>query len=51
MAEFRDNRAAAEELIAVGDSKPHIEIEPAELAAYTTVASVILNLDEVITKQ
>jgi hypothetical protein len=34
-----------------GDSKPDASLEPRELAAYAAVASLILNLDEVITKE
>ena len=40
----------AAKLIAVGASKPG-NVEAAELAAWTTVASTILNLDETITKE
>jgi hypothetical protein len=35
----------------VGEKKPDPKIDPAELAAWTTVARVILNMDETITKQ
>ena len=38
-------------LIDVGESSRDSRLDPAELAAWTTVASVILNLDETITKQ
>ena len=41
----------AEELLAIGQSPRAGEIAPAELAAWTTVASIILNLDETISKQ
>ncbi|MBA4149399.1 MAG: DUF1553 domain-containing protein [Verrucomicrobia bacterium] len=51
LAEMKSDRAAAEQLISVGDSKADDKLNASELAAYTTVASVILNLDEVITKQ
>ncbi len=37
---------AAKKLIAAGESKPKPELAPAELAAYTLVANMILNLDE-----
>ena len=36
---------------AAGESPRDARLDVAELAAYTTAASVILNLDEVITKQ
>jgi hypothetical protein len=38
-------------LLRVGELKSNAKLDPAELAAWTTVASVILNLDETITKQ
>ena len=42
---------AASELIAVGESKPDATIAPAELAAYTGLATLLLNLDETISKE
>jgi mono/diheme cytochrome c family protein len=50
-AEFRKDREAAGKLLGVGESSWDKRLDAAELAAYTTVASVILNLDETITKQ
>jgi mono/diheme cytochrome c family protein len=47
---FRKDRASAMKLLAVGESARDARIDPAELAAWTTVTSVILNLDETITK-
>jgi hypothetical protein len=48
---FRGHRQEAERLLAVG-AKPHdTKLKAEELAAYEAVASLILNLDEVITKQ
>ena len=41
---------AAKKLIAQGESKPKAELAPEELAAYTLVASTILNLDETLTR-
>jgi hypothetical protein len=38
-------------LLAVGESKYSAKLEKSELAAWTTVASMILNLDETITKE
>jgi hypothetical protein len=49
-AAYRLDRHAAVKLITVGESSADIRLDPAELAAWTTVASVILNLDETITK-
>ena len=42
---------AATKLVEVGESARNPKLDVAELAAWTTVASVILNLDETITKQ
>ena len=42
---------AAVQLISEGKSSRDEKLNPAELAAYAGVASVILNLDETITKQ
>ncbi len=39
-----------EELIAIGESKPDPRLSPSELAAWTMIGNVILNLDEVMTK-
>jgi hypothetical protein len=48
---FAKDTRSAEELLKVGESKVNEKLKPAELAAWTTVASAILNLDEVITKE
>jgi hypothetical protein len=42
--------AGAEEFLAIGDSPRDQNLDTAELAAYTAVASLILNLDATITK-
>lgn len=47
---YSRNPAAAKLLLAVGDSAPDPRMNSSELAAWTILASVILNLDEVITK-
>jgi uncharacterized protein DUF1553 len=49
--EFRRDRNAALKLVSVGESPRDKRIDAAELAAWTTVASAILNLDETMTKQ
>ena len=49
--DYRRDPAAAKRLLGVGDSSYDSNLDPAELAAWTTVASTILNLDETITKQ
>jgi hypothetical protein len=48
---FRQDRRAALALLGVGESSRDTRLDAAELAAWTTAASVILNLDETITKQ
>ena len=47
---FKADGPAAEKLLAIGHSPREASIPAAELAAWTTVASVILNLDETISK-
>jgi len=51
LARYRAQPDAAAKLVAIGDSPPDAKINVPELAAYTTVASVILNLDETVTKE
>ena len=51
LAQYRADPASAEKLLTAGESPRDKSIDTAELAAYTTAASVILNLDEVITRQ
>ena len=48
---YRNDGKAASELLHVGESKPDDMIDQAELAAWTMVASAILNLDETVTKE
>ncbi len=48
---YETNRKAALGLVTQGESKRNEELDLVELASYTTVASLILNLDETITKQ
>ena len=50
LAHFQANPEAAKKLLAVGEAPVANEIDPAELAAYATVARIILNLSEFITK-
>jgi hypothetical protein len=51
LADFRQHRDEAAALLTVGASKSNQSQDPQELAAWTTVASMILNLDETITKE
>ena len=48
---FSEDRKAALALIRAGESPFDKKLDVAELAAWTTVASTILNLDETITKE
>ncbi|HKD08844.1 MAG TPA: DUF1553 domain-containing protein [Bryobacteraceae bacterium] len=48
---FASRPAAAAKLLAQGESKPDAALAPAELASYASVASLMLNLDEAVTKQ
>ncbi|MGH9671838.1 MAG: DUF1553 domain-containing protein, partial [Bryobacteraceae bacterium] len=50
-AAYARDREEAVRLIEVGESHPDRGIDPAELAAWTTVASTILSMDEAITKE
>ena len=51
LAEYRRDKPSAMKLIGVGEAKRNPKLDPAELAAWTTVASTILNMDETITKE
>ena len=48
---YADDPKAAAALLAIGGSKPNPKLQPPELAAYTLVARVLLNLDEAVTKE
>jgi hypothetical protein len=50
-AEYRRNKDAAGKLVGVGEAKLGAKVDASELAAWTTVASTILNLDETITRE
>jgi hypothetical protein len=47
---YDSDPAAAKELTGYGESKPEAGVEPGELAAYTLVANLLFNLDEVVVK-
>jgi Protein of unknown function (DUF1553)/Protein of unknown function (DUF1549)/Planctomycete cytochrome C len=51
LEKFKADPEAAKKLIAFGSSKADPNIDACELAAYTMTANVILNLDEVVTKE
>jgi cytochrome c553 len=48
--QYQADEAAARALLVVGDAKPPEGIAPAELAAWTSVARVMVNLHETITR-
>jgi hypothetical protein len=50
LADFRSNPEAASKLLGVGNFKAREGLDPAELAAWSTIASMLLNLDEAVTK-
>ena len=51
LARFQQNPQASSQLLGVGEAPLDKSLDPAALAAWTTVSSVALNLDEAITKQ
>ncbi len=51
LANYEKNRKAALQLVIQGERPRNPELDLAELASYTTVASLILNLDETISKE
>ena len=51
LASFRKDKKSATDLLAVGDSPRDKTLNEPELAAWTIVASTILNLDETISKR
>ncbi len=50
MDEFAANPEGAKQLLEVGEATYDRNLKPVELAAWTSVASVILNLDETVTR-
>jgi hypothetical protein len=50
IAVYNKDHEGAKKLLSVGESPRNEKLDIAELAAWTTVASVILNLDETVTK-
>jgi hypothetical protein len=48
---YQNDEKSAADLVAYGKSSRNPAIQVSELAAYTTVASLMLNLDETITKE
>jgi hypothetical protein len=50
LARYRKDTGAAEKLLSVGAFRASESLDRSELAAWTTIASMILNLDETVTK-
>jgi hypothetical protein len=50
LTRFRADKAAALKLLSVGESVRNESLAAEELAAWSTLASVILNMDETVTK-
>ncbi len=50
-SDFANDHEAAKALLGVGEATTEASLDPVELAAFTSVASIMLNLDEVITKE
>ncbi|MDZ7638064.1 MAG: DUF1553 domain-containing protein [Bryobacterales bacterium] len=48
---YQANRKQAEALLAEGASQPERGLDARELAAWTGIASIVLNLDETVTKE
>ena len=48
---YQTDRKAAIAFLSEGDSPRNEKLDPSELAAYATVASMLLNLDETVTKE
>src|SRR5262249_39612197 len=51
LAEYRRDPGAGIALIGIGESPRNETLDSSELAAYTGVASLILNLDETVTRE
>jgi hypothetical protein len=51
LAIYRADPEAARQLLAHGDSPRNDKLDAAELAAYASVATILLNLDETLTKE
>ncbi len=47
---YESDKAAAAQLIGYGESSADVALDPAELAAYTLVANLLFNLDEVVVR-
>jgi hypothetical protein len=50
LAEYQQNKDGALKLASAGESKRNESLDAGELAAWTMIANLILNLDETVTK-
>jgi len=50
LATYRKDPSAARQLITYGQTEPADKLDDAELAAWTMVANLVMNLDETINK-
>jgi len=48
---YRQDQAQASKLLSIGESRIYSSLDSREVAAWTTLASMILNLDETITAE
>jgi Protein of unknown function (DUF1553)/Protein of unknown function (DUF1549)/Concanavalin A-like lectin/glucanases superfamily/Planctomycete cytochrome C len=51
LSDYRNDRAAAKKILRVGEAQADSKFDPAELAAYTSICRLILNLDETVTRE
>ncbi|MEI6232327.1 MAG: PSD1 and planctomycete cytochrome C domain-containing protein [Planctomycetota bacterium] len=51
LEKYKSETDSAKKLIAIGETKADPKLDPVELAAYTMTANVILNLDEMVTRE
>jgi hypothetical protein len=51
LANYRKDRQAARELVQIGEAKLPADLDVSELAAWTALGSLLLNLDETVTKE
>jgi len=50
LAHYKADTDAAKKLIAVGESKADLTLDPSALAAWTMLVNELMNLDEVLNK-
>ncbi len=51
LANYREHPAAAAAVLRTGEAEPNATLDPVEVAAWTAVSGLILNLDEAVTKE